>query len=1021
MTPPLDFQSLIITLQNFWNEKGCLIWQPYHTEVGAGTMNPGTVLRVLGPEPWNVAYVEPSIRPADGRYGENPNRFYQHIQYQVILKPDPGNPQELYLQSLVALGIDPQKHDIRFVEDNWAQPAISAWGLGWEVWLDGLEITQFTYFQQVGGQTLDPVAVELTYGLERIAMAIQGVRDFRDIRWNQSMTYGDVYLQNEQESSKYAFELADVERLRQMFDLYEAEAEICLENHQVLPAHDYVLKCSHTFNVLDTRGAVSVTERAAYFRRMRGLSRRVAEAYIEQRTRMEFPWLADEQGSKRAGEQGKKGAREQGSRGESPQHPSTPAPFLVEIGTEELPHGDLESALAQLRERFPAMLDELRLEHGEIKIMGTPRRLVIHVDDLAPGQDDLEELAKGPPAKRAFGADGVPTKAAEGFARSKGVDVSALETREIDGGEYVVAVVRQAGRTALEVLTEALPKLVADIYFVKTMRWNLTNVAFSRPIRWLLALHGEAVIPFEYAGLQAGNITRGLRFSEAKIIPIKEPPDYFSKIKAQGILLDPAERRTSIKKQIHALAAKVGGEIPADPDLLLEVTHLVEAPTALLGQFNPHHLELPNEVLISVMKKHQRYFPVKRKTGSGERGAILPYFITIANKPGNGAYAYDLIIRGNEDVIRARFADAAYFVREDMQSKLEDFTPQLEKLTFQTDLGSMSDKVQRIEELVGVLSPMLDLTPKEVSTAQRATQLCKADLASQMVVEMTSLQGVMGRDYALHSGEPEEVATAIFEHYLPRSANDITPATKPGLAVGLADRLDSLAGLFAAGLAPTGNKDPFALRRAALGLVGNLIAWDLDFDIRVGLEAAAKTLPIEATAESQAECLDFIIGRLRQVFLDEGFAYDVVDAVVNAQGHNPAKAAQAVKELSQWVAREDWETILPAYSRCVRITRTEDGGRGTEVNADLFESDAEKELYAALQNAESAMARSTLHAPLSTFLTAFEPMIPAIDQFFEDVLVMVEDETVRNNRLGLLQRIAALAEGVADMSKLEGF
>jgi glycyl-tRNA synthetase len=278
MTKPLDFQSLIITLQNFWNENGCLIWQPYHTEVGAGTMNPGTVLRVLGPEPWNVAYVEPSIRPDDGRYGENPNRFYQHLQYQVILKPDPGNPQELYLQSLVAMGIDPQKHDIRFVEDNWAQPAISAWGLGWEVWLDGLEITQFTYFQQVGGQTLDPVAVELTYGLERIAMATQGVRDFRDIRWNESMTYGDVYLQNEQESSKYAFELADVERLKQMFDLYEAEAEVCLENQQVLPAHDYVLKCSHTFNILDTRGAVGVTERAAYFRRMRGLSRQVAEA-----------------------------------------------------------------------------------------------------------------------------------------------------------------------------------------------------------------------------------------------------------------------------------------------------------------------------------------------------------------------------------------------------------------------------------------------------------------------------------------------------------------------------------------------------------------------------------------------------------------------------------------------------------------------------------------------------------------------------------------------------------------------
>ncbi len=1010
MTQPLDFQSIIIALQDFWNDKGCLIWQPYHTEVGAGTMNPGTVLRVLGPEPWNVAYVEPSIRPDDGRFGENPNRFYQHIQYQVILKPDPGNPQELYLESLVALGIDPHKHDIRFVEDNWAQPAISAWGLGWEVWLDGLEITQFTYFQQVGGQTLDPVAVELTYGLERIAMAIQGVRDFRDIRWNQSMTYGDVYLQNEQESSKYAFELANVDRLRQMFDLYEAEAKVCLENHQVLPAHDYLLKCSHTFNILDTRGAIGVTERAGFFRRMRSLVRGIGDEYIEQRTRLEFPWL---------GEEGTD-ARERGSKGDAstsaPHHPDTPAPVLVEIGTEELPPGDLEDALAQLRKSVPALLGELRLEHGEIKILGTPRRLVIHVEDLAPNQEDIEELVKGPPANRAFDADGVPSKAAEGFARSKGIDVGQLEAREIDGGEYVVAVVKQDGRTSIEVLTEALPKLVAEIHFVKTMRWNETNTAFSRPIRWLLALHGEALIPFEFAGLQAQGTTQGLRFTENKTIPVNSSSDYFNEIAAAGILLDPEERMAVIEDQIHALAAKVDGEIPNDPDLLLEVTHLVEAPTALLGEFNPRHLELPDEVLISVMKKHQRYFPIQKN------GELIPYFITVANKPGNGAY--DLVIRGNEDVIRARFADAAYFVREDMESKLEDFVPQLEKLTFQTDLGSMLDKTKRIEGLVDVLAPMLDLTSEEVATARRAAHLSKADLATQMVVEMTSLQGIMGRDYALHSDETAEVATAIFEHYLPRSASDATSENKPGLAVGLADRLDSLSGLFAAGLAPSGNKDPFAQRRAALGFVGNLIAWDIDFDIRVGLEAAAKNLPIEASAGSQTECQDFIVRRLSNVFLEEGYAYDVVDAVVSALGYNPAKAALAVKELSQWVARDDWDTILPAYSRCVRITRSAVSGgadvqsKPSAVSTSLFENASEQGLFDALQTAESAKRPP---GSVNDFLTAFEPMIPAIDKFFEDVLVMVEDEKVRDNRLALLQRIAALADGVADMSKLEGF
>ncbi len=292
MSQPLNFQSIILNLQRYWSEQGCLIWQPYYSQVGAGTMNPATYLRVLGPEPWNVGYVEPSVRPDDGRYGENPNRLQQHYQFQVILKPDPGNPQELYLHSLEALGIDPRQHDIRFVEDNWESPALGAWGLGWEVWLDGQEITQFTYFQQAGGMVLEPVSVEITYGLERIAMALQGVRHFRSLRWNEERSYGDVNFQGEQEHSKYYFEIAGVDRVRQMYNLFEAEAETALQNGLVLPAHDYILKCSHTFNILDVRGAVGVTERQALFARMRDLSRRVAEAYVDQRQKLGFPWLA---------------------------------------------------------------------------------------------------------------------------------------------------------------------------------------------------------------------------------------------------------------------------------------------------------------------------------------------------------------------------------------------------------------------------------------------------------------------------------------------------------------------------------------------------------------------------------------------------------------------------------------------------------------------------------------------------------------------------------------------------------
>ncbi len=997
MKPSFDFQSIIMNLQRYWAEQGCLVWQPYYTQVGAGTMNPATSLRVLGPEPWNVAYVEPSVRPDDGRYGDNPNRLQQHYQFQVILKPDPGNPQELYLRSLQAIGIDPAQHDIRFVEDNWESPALGAWGLGWEVWLDGQEITQFTYFQQAGSLLLDPVAVEITYGLERIVMALQGVRSFRDIRWNEQMTYGDVNLMAEREHSKYYFEIADVERLRQMYTLFEGEAEAALKEGMVLPAHDYILKCSHTFNVLDTRGAVGVTERQALFGRMRDFSRRVAEAYLAQRQELGFPWLSR--------------AAAAAPVTESPDAApaaSGPAPFLLEIGTEELPAADLQSAIGQLRERVPAWLDELRLAHGAVRVQGTPRRLVVLVEDLADSQPDRTVVFKGPPADRAFDGEGRPTKAAEGFARGKGLAVEALQVREIDGGRYVAALIEEKGRPALQVLSEALPGWIAAVRFDKSMRWNASNVAFSRPIRWLLALMGETVVPFRYAGLAAGRATRGLRFHEPETIEVADPAAYFAALTGQGIQLDPDARRQLIAGQVRSLALEVGGKDTLDEALLDEVTQLVEAPRALRGSFDQSHLELPSEVLVSVMKKHQRYFPVQTPEGK-----LLPYFIAVRN--GDERYL-DVVTDGNEQVIRARFADAAFFVKEDLQHGLADYLPGLATLTFQVKLGSMADKSRRVTGLVQELVGALGVDAADAQVALRAAELCKADLATHMVVEMTSLQGVMGRYYALRSGEQPAVAQAIYEHYLPRFSGDEAPQGRPGLLVGVADRLDTLSGLFAAGLAPTGTKDPFAQRRAALGLVQALVAWDVDFDLNQGLALAAARLPLAATAQSQATCLEFIVGRLRAWLIDQGWRYDVVDAVLAAQQHNPAGAVRAVKTLAGWVARPDWNTILPAYARCVRITR--DQAQRFAVQPEAFVDASESELYQALCAAEQAGRRA---GSMEDFFQVFLPLIAHINRFFEAVLVMAEDAQVRANRLGLLQRIAALADGVADFSRLEGF
>jgi glycyl-tRNA synthetase len=995
---PLNFQQVILTLQQFWAERGCVLWQPYYTQVGAGTMNPATFLRVLGPEPWNVAYVEPSVRPDDGRYGENPNRFQVHYQYQVILKPDPGNPQEIYLDSLKAIGIDPRQHDIRFVEDNWEQPAISAWGLGWEVWLDGQEITQFTYFQQVGGASLDPVAVEITYGLERILIGLHNVKAAWDLPWNDSVTYGEVRRQEEFEHSKYYYEVANVESMREVFERFEAESKAALAQGLVLPAYDYVLKCNQTFNVLDARGAVGVTERQAYFRRMRELARRVGETYLEQRKASEYPLL------KEKGDQRLETTRSV----EAPHYPSVSSPqsLLLEIGTEELPAADVDTALTQLRERVPSLLKELSLDHGPVKIDGTPRRLVVSIDSLSPRQPDREDLVKGPPADKAFDKSGIALPAAMGFAKKNGVNTKDLVIREdaSAGGKYVYAIVKQKGRPTPEVLAETLPKLVESIKFEKSMRWNESGVGFSRPIRWLVALLGDEVIPFEYAGVASGNATRGLRPYDSPEIKIPSADRYFEVIHEAGILLDKEERKASILEQVEQAAALVGGEAMIEDGLLNEVANLVEMPTAVMGGFDKEFLQLPKDVLITVMKKHQRYFPISNLKSSN----LLPNFIAIRNGDDIGI---DLVRQGNEHVLGARFADANFFVREDLKQPLEAYRPKLSTMIFQTKLGSMLDRSDRMNKLVNELIPMLELERDEAVFARRAVHLAKADLVTQMVMEMTSLQGIIGREYALRSGEQKDVANAIGEQY------QTVPKSKIGLAVALTDRIDSLVGLFAAGLAPTGAKDPFGLRRAAIGVVQPLIEHGISFDLREAVQTAAKLQPIEVKEDAQTQILDFITGRLRVVLNDMGYRYDVVDAVLMEQSDNPARAAEAVKQLQAWVEREDWEKILPGYARCVRIMRS--AGVDIErlkVNPKKFIEEEEKNLYDELQKNVRAHPES-----VDELLNIIVKLIPSINALFDKVLVMVEEQAVRENRLGLVAQVAGLARGVADLSKLEGF
>jgi len=1004
----LTFQEIIITLERYWAEKGCLVWYPYHETVGAGTANPATVLRVLGPEPWNVGYLEPSFRPDDGRYGDNPNRMQMHHQYQVILKPIPYDPQDLYLASLYALGIDPQRNDVRFVEDNWESPALGAWGLGWEVWLNGLEISQYTYFQQAGGKALDPPALELTYGLERIAMALCGVKSVWEIPWNRSLTYGEVLHRQEVEHCVYDFEVASVDRLREMFEIFAREAEACLGRELVIPAHDYVLRCSHTFNLLDSRAAVGVTERAGYFARMRMLSRRVADAYLAQRDAAGFPMLAHlAAGSKPHLEP-------------FPAPLAAPADLLLEIGTEELPADDLDAALAHLRATARARLEEARLSHGEVRVLGTPRRLVVHVRGLAPMQADKLETMKGPPVSIARDAGGAWTKAALGFASKFGLDPAALEVRSIGGTEYVVAEKKTEGRPAAEVLAAAIPEWIRSVPFKRTMRWLASardgasaSFAFSRPIRWIACLLADEVIPFELASVASGRTSYGLRSQGPRPLTLPSASAYFDVMRETGILVDPEERGAAVRAQAEGLAAKTGGRIdPEDLEALIgEVRQMVECPTAFLGRFDPAHLEVPSPVLVTVMEKQQRYFPVR-----DEAGALLPCFVGVRN---GGPDHLDAVAAGNEAVLRARFADARYFFDQDRRQPLDSWLPRLDTLTFQEKLGSFLEKTKRMEGLAGDLAALTGLcaSAEEREVLARAARLAKADLVTRVVTEFPYLAGVMGAEYARLQGEDPAVAAALEDQYRPFPGSAAPPRSPAGLLLALADRLDKLAGLFSLGIRPSGTADPYALRRDALGLLVALLETGTSMSIREALRLAADRLPIRAKEDDLAETAVFIDRRLSGILAERCDRPDLVAAAVAGSGDDPVRCAAALQGIAERVKHDGWDDLLMAYARCARLARAEKAAPGDLDRKGLADA-TEIRLADAVEEATGACRSAS---GVGEIFDAIQDLVDPIRTFFDTVMVMVEDERVRRSRLGLLASIDALLRGWVDLSQVEGF
>ena len=628
-------------------------------------------------------------------------------------------------------------------------------------------------------------------------------------------------------------------------------------------------------------------------------------------------------------------------------------------------------------------------------------------------RDELVEK-RGPTLDRAYDSFGKPTPAAEGFARGQGIAAAELVTRE----NYVYAVRTVQGEPAGAVLPEIGAKLLESMRWPKAMRWNQSGKSWPRPLRWIVALYGDSVVSFAWADVVSGSVSRGPRFADAAAqlpagdfttFAVPSADGYFDAVAAQGVILDRATRQQRIAEVVQSTAAAIGGSAPDEPALLEEVTDLVEAPFGVLGHFEEKFLDIPMPVLIGVMKKHQRYYPVIKD------GAMLPNFITIANSA--HLADPDAVREGNEDVIRARYADAAYFYRQDSARTLDSFTPRLSTLTFHEKLGSMGDKVKRLETLAPEIARQLGASESAIATTTRAAALSKSDLVTNMVVEMTSLQGVMGEIYAKASGEPAEVALAIREHYLPRSAGDANPTSIPGLALSLADKLDSLIGLFAVNAIPTGSADPFGLRRAALGVVNNLLAAKVAFSVRDALAQAAQLQPVEVSAASTNETATFVEKRLQGVLLEEGYDFDVVDAVLAVRGSDPVAAKQAVDALGASVAQPWWPETFTAYARTARITRTV--ADRLALAPEAYVEDVEHALHSATLAAQEALADA--QDPAAVLGDTLHTLTPAINAYFEKVLVNAEDPTLRYARLALLQRIAALPERIADLSKLQGF
>jgi len=684
--------------------------------------------------------------------------------------------------------------------------------------------------------------------------------------------------------------------------------------------------------------------------------------------------------------------------------------LLLEIGTEEIPAAFIPDALSALKSLLEKELNTGRIGFEKIETFGTPRRLVLMAYKVAAAQTDLTVEKMGPAKKIAFDDAGKPSKAAIGFARGMGIDISEVEIVTTEKGEYISAKKHEKGSPTLDLLPEILTKVIGQLPFPKSMRWKDLDTRFARPIHWIVALFGGKVVPFTYGNITSGNTTRGHRFMAPDSIQVTDIASYSKAVAKAHVVIDPTERIHTIKTSGDTLANSVKGTLTASSTLLNEVGNLVESPFPVLGSFDKTFLELPPEVLITSMEKHQKYFPVIDSDGS-----LMPYFIAVNNTEVKDT---EVSINGHERVLRARLSDARFFYAEDQKKSLPGLTESLKQVLYQKQLGTSHEKMERFRSLAAHLGEALDKSAI-VPDVERTAYLCKADLVSEMVGEFPGLQGIMGREYARLAGEPDVVSQAIFEHYLPRFAGDELPKSDAGAIVSIADKLDTIAGCFGIGLVPTGTADPYALRRQCLGIINIIVDKEYTLSLRDLVTAAVKILSAKITRPGNEiidDVLAFFSGRLSNQLTSQGLAYDVIDAVLTLGIDNLTDDINRIKALEKMKRDPNFEALSISFKRVVNILKKSPSG--TDIDPAAFEDDAERMLHQKILEIHDTVSELMGKKKYLDALQLIATIRETVDAFFDSVMVMAEDMNVRQNRLALLEKTASLFTSFADFSKI---